>query len=291
MNILSLRTDVPGLILNQNMRSVSADMANVMNQLSTGLRINTAKDDPAGLVGSEILRSNMAATETALKNVNIGEKTLATADSALSEMNKLLIEAKRIVTDTQTGVDPGDTATLSANQKTFNGIVDSLNRIATATEFNGIKLLDGTFDKIYQLGATATPANQVNVKISNMTTSASGLGLDNYKDYLVSADGTAHADIPGALQNMATQVETALSKVLNERATVGSTQKYTFESFANVLDGQLTNLTAAESDIRDVDVGKAELQLVQDQLLLSNAAVLSSIASQRRSFISALVGA
>ncbi len=91
---LYINTDVSGMIANQTLRNTMARLTDTTKQLATGYRINSAKDDPAGLIASSIMRSDMVATTAAIKNTEMADATLAVADGAMGQINSLLTEAR-----------------------------------------------------------------------------------------------------------------------------------------------------------------------------------------------------
>jgi flagellin-like hook-associated protein FlgL len=127
--------------LNQNMGSLET----ALERLSTGFRINSGKDDPAGLIASEILRSDMTGIKTAIKNTERANQMIATADSALNEVTNLLNDIRGLVTEAaNTGAMSAEM--IAANQLQVDASLDAIDRISTQTTFMGLKLLDGTLD-------------------------------------------------------------------------------------------------------------------------------------------------
>ncbi|MGL4944172.1 MAG: flagellin [Thermoguttaceae bacterium] len=140
-----IMTNVPSLtgqkFLNRNMASLQQSLT----RLSTGLKINSGADDPAGLISSEILRSEITGIKTAIKNTERANGMIATADSALNEVSKLLNDIRGLVTEAaNTGGMSNDM--IAANQLQVNASLDAIDRIAASTSFMGGNLLDGTLD-------------------------------------------------------------------------------------------------------------------------------------------------
>src|SRR3954451_23363350 len=123
----------------------NADLALRLQRLSTGLRINTGKDAPAGLIASENLRSEIAGINQAIDNSNRATNVLNTAEGALGEVAALLLEVQSLTSQAaNTGALSKEE--IAANQIQVDSILNSINRSANTTQFNGVKLLNGSLD-------------------------------------------------------------------------------------------------------------------------------------------------
>lgn len=140
-----INTNVPSLIAARILGNNNKSLNTSLQRLSTGIRINTAKDDPAGLIASERLRSEMKAIDTAVDNANRADNMISVAEGGLQEVSSLLVELEGLVD--QSANEAGLSADeLAANQLQVDTILDTINRIATSTEFSGKKLLNGSLD-------------------------------------------------------------------------------------------------------------------------------------------------
>ena len=142
-----INTNVPSLIAQRNLRSNSVNLDTSLERLSTGLRINRGKDDPAGLIASENLRSEIGGIESAIKNAERADQLVNIAEGGLQEVSNLLTELQGLVTQT------ANEAALSreekdANQLQIDSILQTIDRLASATSFQGIKLLNGNLDYV-----------------------------------------------------------------------------------------------------------------------------------------------
>jgi len=137
-------TNVQSLLATRVLNKNTTDMNRSLQRISTGLRINTGKDDPAGLIASEALRSSKVAISAAINNANRANNIVAIAEGGLQEINSLLLELEDLVTRSanEAGLSPGEVA---ANQLQIDSILQSVNRISDTTEFAGRKMLDGSF--------------------------------------------------------------------------------------------------------------------------------------------------
>ena len=159
-------------VLSNNMSNFS----NTLTRLSTGLRINSGKDDPAGLIASEMLKSDMVATSKAITNTQRANSVMGIADSALGQVNALLNDIRGLVNESaNTGAMSA--AQISANQLQIDASLDSIDRIARNTNFQGMKLLDGSLD----FSTTGVD----NKAISNLQVNAANFGTADSLDVKV----------------------------------------------------------------------------------------------------------
>lgn len=168
-------------------------MEKAMTRLSTGLRINSASEDPAGLIASESFRAQLAGIDQAVRNNQDAQNYAKTAEGALSEVNKLLNDARALAVASASGATLTD-AQRQANQQQMSSIVSSINRIASNTSFGGKKLLDGTS------GIRATSTNAANARSINLSGTFNGS--------TVTASGNITVDITTAATK-ATQAGTS----------------------------------------------------------------------------------
>ncbi|RMF81892.1 MAG: flagellin [Planctomycetota bacterium] len=140
-----INTNIPSMIAQRVFNAQNRGLSESLTRLSTGLRINTGKDDPAGLIASEALRTEKVAIGAAITNVSRANNVVSTAEGGLDEINKLLTELEDLV-DRSANVDGISEDERDANQLQIDAIIDSINRIANSTEFQGKKLLSGELD-------------------------------------------------------------------------------------------------------------------------------------------------
>jgi flagellin len=142
-----INTNISSLLAQHSLGRANSDLQTSLTRLSTGLRINSGKDDPAGLIASEDLRRDITAVETAISNSERASQLIGTADSALGEINKLLNDVRGLVTEAANqGALSNDQ--IAANQLQIDSSLEAIDRIATVTTFQGRKLLDGSLDFI-----------------------------------------------------------------------------------------------------------------------------------------------
>ncbi|MFO1064558.1 MAG: flagellin [Pirellulales bacterium] len=186
-----INTNVGSLVAQTRLSRTNNDLQTSLTRLSTGLRINTGKDDPAGLIASEALRSDITSLNKALSNTQRANQIIATADSALGQVSSLLNDVRGLVTEAANAGALSDDE-IAANQLQIDSSLEAINRIAQTTTFQGRRLLDGSLDFTTNVGSVAsvkdshidqanlgaTGSVTVDVNISTAATKAS-LTLDN----------------------------------------------------------------------------------------------------------------
>jgi|JI91814CRNA_FD_contig_31_3499181_length_2485_multi_5_in_0_out_0_2 flagellin len=150
-----INTNVNSLIAQSRLDRTNNQLQTAMTRLSTGLRINSGKDDPAGLIASEALRSDITAINKALSNTQRANQIIATADSALGQVANLLNDVRGLVTEAANGGALSDEE-IAANQLQIDSSLEAINRIAQTTSFQGKRLLDGSLDFVSNAASVST---------------------------------------------------------------------------------------------------------------------------------------
>ncbi|MCM3012235.1 flagellin Hag [Bacillus subtilis] len=265
-NIAALNT------LNRLSSNNSASQKN-MEKLSSGLRINRAGDDAAGLAISEKMRGQIRGLEMASKNSQDGISLIQTAEGALTETHAILQRMRELT------VQAGNTGTqqaedLGAIKDEMDALIEEVDGISDRTEFNGKKLLDGssaTTGFTFQIGANA--GQQLNVKIADM--GAAALGTTVTVDKL---DVTDFATT--SFDNQLKGIDEAINAVSTQRAKLGAVQNR-LEHTINNLSASGENLTAAESRIRDVDMAKEMSEFTKNNILSQASQAMLAQANQQ----------
>ena len=237
-----------------------------LEKLSSGLRINRAGDDAAGLSISEKMRAQIRGLNMATKNAQDGISLIQTAEGALTETHAILQRMRELAVqsanDTNVGVDR------QALQNEINELITELDRIASDTEFNTQKLLDGTFSgKVFHIGANAS--QNISLTIENMSAGASGLAVSGIN---ISTQSGADAAI--------STLDEAIKLVSAERSKLGAYQNR-LEHTINNLGASAENLQAAESRIRDVDMAKEMMEFTKMNILSQAATAMLAQANQQ----------
>ena len=162
-----INTNVSSLVARNTLGRSNAALEQSLTRLSTGLRINTGKDDPAGLIASENLRSDITSIRKAISNTDRANQVIATADSALGQVSSLLNDIRGLVTESANSGALSD-AQISANQLQLDSSLEALNRIAQTTTFQGRKLLDGSLDFTTTAGTNFSRISSLNIDQANL---------------------------------------------------------------------------------------------------------------------------
>ncbi|MCB9884662.1 MAG: flagellin FliC [Planctomycetes bacterium] len=264
---LRIRTNMLSLVAQRGLAQVTDRIAGNFRRLSTGLRINTAADDAAGLAISERMRAQIRSLEQAGRNAADGISLMRTAEGSLDEVSNILIRLRELAVQSSNGsVSSQDRATIDEE---FRSLIDEVDRVARGTEFNGIKLLDGSATTvIFQIGyGTTDGVDRLGAALAPVL--ATSLGLSGLG---ISTAAGANSAL-GAL-------DTAIDGVSRVRGRFGAMQNR-LESTVRSLGVQAENLTAAESRIRDVDVAKEMADLVRNQILQQAVVSLLAQANQQ----------
>ncbi len=172
---LSINTNVAALNAYRNLNSTQNDLGKSLERLSSGLRINRAADDAAGLAISEGLRSQINGTKQAVLNAQNGISVVQSAEGALTETHSILQRMRTL--SVQAANDGGlSTAAKTSIQDEMTQLTSELDRISATTKFNGTALLDGSYDANFQVGANVSESDKINVTIRSV--SSSSLGID-----------------------------------------------------------------------------------------------------------------
>ncbi len=274
---LRVNTNVASINAQRNTAQVTTRLARNYQRLSTGLRISTAADDAAGLAISERLRSQVRSLQQASRNANDGISLVQVGEGALNEVSNILVRLRELTVQSANGsVSNADRDTL---MEEFGTLVTEINRIAQSTEFNGIKLLDGSASTVvFQVGIN-TNANIDQLGVTLTPALSTTLGL-------------ASLDIGsgGNTTTAMTQIDGAINIVSQLRGKFGSVQNRLQSTIAN-LGVTAESLQAAESRIRDVDVAYETAELTRNNILQqASISVLAQANAQPQAALQLLQG-
>lgn len=167
-----VNTNVGSLIAQTRLNRTQNDLQTSLTRLSTGLRINSGKDDPAGLIASEALRSDITSINKALSNTQRANQIIGTADSALGQVSSLLNDIRGLVTEAANNGALSDSE-IAANQLQVDSSLEAINRIAQTTTFQGRKLLDGSLDFLSTAGTNFSKLSDLKINQANLGASGS----------------------------------------------------------------------------------------------------------------------
>jgi len=251
---LFMQTNVSSMEAQRNLGYNQGQLQLSFNRLSSGFRINSAKDDAAGLAISENLRSQVRSFSVAERNAGDGISMSQTAEGALGEVHNILGRMRELAVQAANGsLTITDRGFL---QTEFSQLQSEINRIQGSAKFNGKLLLGATADTItLQVGLQAVSSDHITVTLG-------GVSLATISSSGVSLAGTTEA---GALASLST-IDTAISNVSTARSTFGAAMNRLEVAQSNIQTMRL-NISAANSRIRDVDVASETSNLSRNQVL------------------------
>ena len=174
--MVSINTNVASLLAQNNTRQVNNELEKAMERLSSGLRINSASDDAAGLAISSKMEAQVRGLQAAIKNANDGISVTQVAEGAMEEIGNILQRMRELAV--QAANDSNSDTDRSYLQAEVSQLSDEISRISSTTQFNGINVLDGSFaNKSFQIGANANQS--VNLSIANVGAASLGIGSTN----------------------------------------------------------------------------------------------------------------
>ncbi len=241
-----------------------------VERISSGLRINRAADDAAGLAISEALRSDIRALRQAVRNANDGISLINVTEGALNEQSSILIRLRELSSQASTGtVGSTERATI---QLEFDALRLEIDRIANTTAFNGQKLVDGS------LASTASSGSQILIQVGLDSGVDSRINLNTQINLTaVNASSLLIAELSlttaaGALTALDV-INNAISTITQSRGKVGAVQNRLVRTISN-LSISVENLQAAESSIRDADIAEEVAVLTRNQILVQAATAM-----------------
>jgi len=265
--------------------SAQGAQAKSLEKLSSGLRINRAGDDAAGLAISEKMRAQVGGLNQATRNAQDGISLIQTAEGGLNETHSILQRMRELTV--QSANDTNSVDDRGEIQKEFDQLSKEITRISTTTEFNGKALLDGsatTTPLSFQIGANSGQSMTLEIGAMDATTLAVGTGADE-TDTVGIDISTGAADFDGALD----LIDTAIGTVSSERSKLGATQNR-LEHTINNLSTTSENLSAAESRIRDVDMAKEMMEFTKNNILNQASTAMLAQANQMPQGVLQLLG-
>lgn len=263
---MQINTNIAANNAYRNLANTQNDLSKSLEKLSSGLRINRASDDAAGLAISEGLKSQVGGLTVAARNAQDGISVLQTAEGSLNEVTSILQRVRDLAV--QAGNDSNSTESRNAIQTEVTALSDELTRIGNSANFNGTKLLDGSASLTFQVGAGSTADDQIVVDITaadiaTLGTTVGALTFDTSANALTTI---------GALDTQITAISTV-------RADLGA-QQNRFESVIRNLAVSKENLTAAGSRIRDTDMAEEMVKFTRSNILSQAGTAMLAQANQ-----------
>ncbi len=273
---IRINTNISSLNSRRHLSNSTISLSKSMEKLSSGLRINRAGDDAAGLAISEGLKSDIRALDQAARNAADGISLVQTGEGALDEVSNILLRMKELGEQSMNGTLSNTDRTYLNNE--YTALTSEIDRIAASAEFNGVKLLDGTGSASLgiQVGIGTTSSDSVTIDLStnrNSTTLGTTTGIST---------STNAATAMG-------EIDTAIATVTSARSDFGAIQNRLESSIRNI-NMTSENLSAANSRIRDVDVAQETSRMTSFQILQQAGVSMLAQANQTTGLAMSLLG-
>lgn len=286
---MRINHNINSMITQTSLSKANGSMGKSLEKLSTGLRVNRASDDAAGLAVSERLRGQIRGMGRAKMNAQDGIALLQIAEGAANEITGILQRQRELAvqasSDTLTSTDR------SYVDLEFKQLSDEIDRITSSSQYNTMTLLDGTGfgagdgtangGSVLHVGANAGASDQIKVTIASISTGSLGMSTGGADQVGVSTQASATSAI--------TSVDAALDKVNNLRSELGSYINR-LEHTINNLSNQEFNTQDAEARIRDVDFAHETTQFSRNQILVQSSTSMLSQANQSPQSVLSLLG-
>ena len=262
--------NIPSLNAQRILGINNGRLAQSVERISSGIRINRGSDDAAGLAISEGLRSDIRALRQAIRNANDGVSLINVTEGALNEQSGILIRLRELASQAATGtVGSTERATI---QLEFTALRNELDRIAQTTEFNGQKLIEGSLASsvastshiLIQVGLDSTSHSRINLNTEVDLGQMTSTGLSIHQLSVTSADAALTA---------LEQVNTSIGTLTAGRGKIGAVQNRLIRTISTISIA-VENLSAAESAIRDADIAEEVALLTRNQILVQAATAM-----------------
>jgi len=258
---LTVNTNVTSLNVQKNLNRASDALSTSMQRLSSGLKINSAKDDAAGLQISNRMSSQIRGNTQAIQNANDGISVAQTAEGALQATTDILQRMRELAVKARNGTN--GTADQTATNSEFAQMSDEITRISASTNLNGKNLLDGSAGTVtLQVGANTGSANHIDLVLSSKFDAVSlsvGSGT-------LALTGASPSDAAVAIDSAITAIDAAIAAIGATRASLGASQNRLTSTISN-LQNITENTTAAQGRVQDTDFAAETANLTKQQTL------------------------
>lgn len=273
-----VNTNTTSLMVQRNLSKATSSLATSMQRLSTGMKINNAGDDAAGLALSEKINGQLSSSDVCKNNAQTGLNMLSIADGDLDVINQNLQRIKDLAVQSANGVY-SDEERLSMDQEVQLRL-EEINRIADSSTFSDMNLLDGSIaDMVLQIGAGSDiDQNTIDISGAFQEAHVSSLGIQ--------AD--ASISTVDAARTMIDAIDEAVNNISSRRSIIGASMNR-LDSTIDRIDIRKENLQSTYSTIRDTDIAAESSELTKQQILQQSAATLLQQANQTPSLALTLI--
>ena len=276
---LTINTNLASMLVQRNMNSATTALNTAIQRMTTGYRINSAKDDAAGMAVSIKLNTDLGAYDVASQNVQMGSALLTTAEENDNLVLGHLQRIRDLAEQAANGVYSSDSKSAIAAE--IDARIAEINRLSSSVEFNGKKLMNGTAGTVkIQVGidGTANSAIDISGALFDATTTGEDMLGETYGSTATGANSGGNKIVNAASTAMST-IDTAISTVKNRITAIGSFQNR-LESAAESIEVARSNTSSALSTVRDADVSTESSNYIKAQILQQAAASLLTTANQ-----------
>ena len=283
---ITIGSNISSLKAQRQLTKSTASLSSTYSKLSSGMRINKASDDAAGLAIADSLKADQKIASVAIRNANDGISSIAIADGALSQVSDVLTRLAELAEQSANGVYSTDQR--SALQNEFSALGSEIQRIALTTEFNGVKLLSGGAGITLQVGFDSNADSQIAIR--NVTGTLASLGIGDAAGAMTySISGATIEAGQSASRAALDAVNNAIGNLAATRGNLGAVESRLTVTINN-LEVAKENFASAESQIRDVDVASEAAELTRLNILQQAGASVLAQANQQPGIALSLLG-
>jgi flagellin len=275
---LNIRTNVPSLAAQRNLNAATERLNTAYERLSSGQRINRAKDDAAGLAIAESLKADARVASVGIRNANDGVSIINITDGAIAQITNILSRLAELSQQSANGVFSNTQR--SALSLEFNALISEVERVAMTTEFNGLKLLSGGGNVAFQVGFDGTSISQVTYSGVQATLASIGLAAAGSSSPIYSIIANTDSESQNAARLALDAIKGAIVSITRNRGTLGAAESRLSTTIEN-LQVARQNFMNAESVIRDVDVAAESAELTRVNILQQAGTAILAQANQQ----------
>jgi len=270
---LTINTNIASLNAQRNLNMSQGSLATSMQRLSSGLRVNSAKDDAAGLAIAERMNAQSRGMNVAIRNANDGISMSQTAEGALSQVSNSLQRMRELAVQARNATN--SSSDKDSLNKEFSQLQQEIGRVLAGTSFNGKHILGADATSLtFQIGANTTADDTITIATTDMSQDTTITAVTNTSTALIDASATL-----GAIGAVIDNIDKALDSVNDTRATYGATQSR-FDAIITNLQVGVENQSAARSRIMDADFASETANMSRSQVLQQAGTAMVAQANQ-----------
>ncbi len=275
---LNIRSNISSIGAQRNLAESSSRLQTAYQRLSSGLRINRASDDAAGLAIAESLKADARVASVAIRNASDGISIIAITDGAIGQITNIMSRLAELASQSANGVYSNGQR--SALQLEFTALMSEVERIALTTEFNGLNLLSNGDTVTFQVGFDGTSMSQITYSGIQATLQAMGLAAVGTSAHSYSITAGTDIESQSAARVALDAINSAIVSITRNRGTLGAAESR-LDTAINNLQVARENFGAAESRIRDVDVAFEAAELTRLTILQQAGTAILAQANQQ----------